>query len=116
MEISLNSKYLENKGIQYGNLELNLLIEQLEMLFFTREGEVLGQPTFGMNLEKYLWEISLSTIEIKQYVDNKMKTYILFTQDYTLESQVRFLKGDLVNTVFIDIILESQPIFGVHVT
>lgn len=115
MDISLNPKYIENKGQNYGNLELNLLIEQLELLFFTPEGSVLGDVEFGMYLEKYLWGMNLSSIEMKQYIDRKISKYILYAQQYKIESQVRFIEGQITDTAFIDILIEKQPIFGVHI-
>lgn len=115
MDISLNSKYLENKGQLYGNLDLTLLIEQLEMLFFTPEGSVLGDVEFGLNLSQYLWEYNLSSIEMKQYIDRKIKKYITFSNIYDIQSQIRFIEGQIQDTAFVDIMVNGTPIFGVHI-
>ena len=64
--------------------ELESAIQQVKMTLFTRKGEVLGEPDFGIELDSYLFEYSIdpnrlgkdATSQINKYVTEARKRQI----------------------------------------
>ena len=53
-----NSKrVIEDRPIEY-------IIQKLENILFTNQGDVLGNPLFGANLEYYLWSTNVPSNKI----------------------------------------------------
>ena len=59
--------------------ELEAVLQQIKMTLFTNKGEVLGEPDFGLQVEKYLFEFSVNpfllTNEDKYNPDPKICIY-----------------------------------------
>ena len=81
-------KYIVNKPIEDDVVEV--LVQKLEMVLFTRNQEVYGDQNFGANLEYYLWSTSLSNQNLKDEITDQINTYIpeLNTVGYTLNLQL----------------------------
>lgn len=66
------------------NDELESAIQQVKMTLFTKKGEVLGEPDFGIELNNYLFEYSIdpnrlskdATAQINKYVAESRKRQI----------------------------------------
>ena len=46
--------------------ELESAIQQVKMTLFTKKGEVLGEPDFGIDLDSYLFEYSVDPMSLSQ--------------------------------------------------
>jgi len=81
-------KYKTNKVIEDDFIEV--IVQKLEMVLFTRQGEVYGDQNFGANLEYYLWSTSLSNQNLKEEIVEQINTYIpeLVSIGYTLDLQL----------------------------
>ena len=55
---------------------VEICIGQIKMMLFTNKGEVLGDPSFGMNLEDLLFSLNLSESSIRKELDLFLTTYI----------------------------------------
>lgn len=58
----------------YDSLEETL--QQVKMTLFTRKGEVLGEPEFGVDVEKYLFEFSIDPFAISKEANDQINTYV----------------------------------------
>ncbi len=56
--------------------ELESTIQQIKMTLFTRKGEVLGEPNFGVEVERYLFEFSIDPFGIKQDATDQVNAYV----------------------------------------
>jgi hypothetical protein len=64
--------------------DLESAIQQIKMTLFTNKGEVLGEPDFGVDIDKYLFEYSLdpdgiaseATVQINKYAGEVRKRKI----------------------------------------
>ena len=56
--------------------ELESTIQQIKMTLFTRRGEVLGEPNFGVEVERYLFEFSIAPFGIKQDATDQINAYV----------------------------------------
>lgn len=55
---------------------INVIVQKLEMVIFTNKGDLLGDPSFGSDLEYYLWSTKIPSVEIKKKVSEQISTYI----------------------------------------
>ena len=56
--------------------DLDSTIQQVKMTLFTRKGEVLGEPNFGIDVEKFLFEFLPDPIFIKQEAREQIGNYV----------------------------------------
>ena len=66
---------------------VRVIVQKYEMILFTNKGELLGDPDFGCDLERYLHETSISAPAVKNLIIQQINTYIeeITTINYTLE-------------------------------
>lgn len=43
-------------------------LQEIEILFETRNTELIGYPNFGSNFDDYLWTLQPTTTELKEYI------------------------------------------------
>jgi hypothetical protein len=55
---------------------LEACLGKIKMLFFTRKGEVLGDPSFGLDLEEYIYDLNLTEAAMKKQIQNNIEAYI----------------------------------------
>jgi hypothetical protein len=55
--------------------DLESAIQQVKMTLFTNKGEVLGEPDFGIDIEKYLFEYSLDSDAISREASSQINRY-----------------------------------------
>ena len=58
----------------YDSLEETL--QQVKMTLFTRKGEVLGEPNFGIDVEKYLFEFTVDPFALSKEATDQINTYV----------------------------------------
>ncbi len=56
--------------------ELESAIQQVKMTLFTRKGEVLGEPDFGIDLDSYLFEYSIDPLSLAQDATGQINKYV----------------------------------------
>lgn len=72
------------------NYELDLILQQIDMLFDTSHKEVLGELTYGSDFDKFLWELNHSNYYIQDYIYKTiLRNVELF--DYELSVDVKLM-------------------------
>ena len=101
-------KYVVNKMIESD--VINVVVQKLEMLLFTRTGEVYGQPTFGADLEYYLWQTDVSVKDLRTLIVTQISTYIseLDTMGYSLDIAV--YEGSVQDILVLNFIIKGYNV------
>jgi phage baseplate assembly protein W len=67
---------------------IRVIIQKYEMLLFTNKGELLGDPDFGCDLPKLLFQTRISAEGVRKIVLQQIRKYIpeLSTTNFQLEA------------------------------
>ena len=88
-------------GSPLKNGDVELLLQQIDILFDTYPKEVLGSEDFGTQYDDYLYRLKLSAANIKQRVISDISSLELF--DFVPSVEVHLLQGTEKDIVLIDI-------------
>lgn len=88
-------------GSPLKNGDIELLLQQIDILFDTYPKEVLGSEDFGTQYDDYLYRLKLSAANIKQRVISDISSLELF--DFVPNVEVHLLQGTEKDIVLIDI-------------
>jgi hypothetical protein len=93
--------------------EISNFIQRVEMILTTIPGEVLGEPDFGINLEGYLWNQYITVGSIKNAIMTQIRRYCVNSLAIPFTIDVNFVRGDITDSIIIDIIIDGQKAIGV---
>lgn len=101
-------KYQEGRIVE--DDEIEAIVQKLEMILFTNKGEVLGDIEIGCNLEYYLWQTRITSGNLKNKVEEQIRTYIpeLLSIGYTFD--VRLFEGTVRDILYLDFIIKGYNI------
>jgi predicted component of type VI protein secretion system len=94
MAFDFTDFYVKYEGHpRYSTLEVDeneiveVIVQKIETVLFTNKGEVLGEPNFGADLEKYLHETRVSADFVEREIIEQIAQYIpeLDSFGYTIE-------------------------------
>lgn len=69
---------------------VRVIVQKYEMIVFTNKGEVLGDPEFGADLPKLLFETKVSATNVENDIRSQISTYIPELINITYELSVSF--------------------------
>ena len=69
---------------------IRVIIQKYEMLIFTNKGELLGDPNFGADLERLLYETKISAPAVRSIIIDQINEYIPELKDVNYELDVTF--------------------------
>jgi hypothetical protein len=80
------------------NLYINNLfdaaMQEIDILFSTTNCELIGYPEFGTNFMEYLWTMTPTTNDLREYIQGKLlETSFVSKLKYFVD--VQFLKDDI---------------------
>ena len=85
--------------------EASLILQQIDVLFDTLDGEVLGE-NYGTNFYNFLWDLTISGEDISDYVKSKIASSVnLFGWDIDVKTDL--LKGTQNDIILITITLSD---------
>lgn len=76
-------------------------LQELDILFETKPTELIGQPTFGTDFERFLWEIHPSTEELEKYINEKISIYCYYLNMFKREMTIEAYPDDNSSTVYV---------------
>ena len=87
---------------------VEMILQKLELLLYTKTGEVLGEPDFGANLEYYLWSTQVATSVIEDAISRQITKFIpeLDAMGYNIE--VYLVEGELRDIMYVDFLIKGQ--------
>jgi len=101
-------KYVPGKIIEDDDVEV--IVQKLEMILYTKKGDVLGDEDMGSNLEYYLWQTNVTTGTLKNIIGEQIQTYIpeLLVLGYTFD--LYLYEGTLQDILRLDFIIKGYNI------
>lgn len=100
------------------NSEIEEILQRVRVCLGTKPGEVLGDETFGIDLEKYIFSMSFNQKEIKKELQDILNTYLaLDSIKYQVSVDINY-GHDIENHsdyAIIDIIINQQKALGILV-
>jgi len=112
-KLETNAAFEDNEVEEISELEQ--FIDQVDMVMTTSPGDILGDPTFGINLEKYLWTFQGGSGSIKQEIEQQIRDYVLNESQIPYEIDVNFIKGEIFDSILIDFLIDGHKITGYYV-
>lgn len=98
------------------DLEVDQFLQAIDMLLNTTKGTVLGYPEMGCNLDAYLWNPYVTSGEIISEIKDQIQRYVPeYASTIPYDIKVEFIKGDIIDGIYINIIIDTQQVFGVIV-
>lgn len=93
---------------------IRVIIQKYETILFTNQGEVLGDPNFGGNLEELLYETKVSATYVENQLNNQIVTYIpeIANIGYKLEAVFTQDSGNYQEILFINFELKDYKVFA----
>lgn len=89
-------------------------VQYIEMILTTNRGEVFGAPELGANLEAYLWNPYVTSSTIKSEINRQIfQLCPNLSARIAFEVDVQFFKGDITDSILVDIIIEGEKVLGI---
>lgn len=102
-------------GIMEVNDDIEMLIAQIKMILYTRPGEVLGAPDFGIALEDQLFVFNINEYALRSMLFDQVQKFVPMAERYHIKFNVQFARGTVKDICLIDVVINGTPMFGVLV-
>lgn len=99
--------------------ETEQLLSQIKMVLGTMRGDVLGDPTFGVNIKQYLFNMSYNKEEIEKMITTAIISSISYDQTkFTVNIEVDFGKDhtNASDYAVINVSINQRKCLGVMIT
>lgn len=83
-------KFVVNKLIE--DEPIRVIVQKYEMIIFTNKGDVLGDPDFGCDLVKILFETRISAMSVKNIIIDQINKYISEISSTNYKLDVKFVE------------------------
>ena len=103
-----------------GVLETDDLVEitigMIKQIMLTTPGEVLGDPTFGVNIESLLFDFDISQKNLEQAISLQLYTYCPPSRElFRVSFNVGFFTGETRDVCVIEFSINNNPVMGIKV-
>jgi hypothetical protein len=71
---------------------ISVILQKYEMLIFTNQGELLGDPNFGCNLEELLFETRVDSSIVQNNISDQITQYIPELDNMNYQLNVAFMQ------------------------
>jgi hypothetical protein len=99
---------------------IEYILQKVRVCLGTRPGEVLGNPTFGINLSDYVFDMSVDKKEIEERIDQLLQNYVQpgSEHEYLITSRVAYGHNttDTSDYLLVDIYIDDVKYLGIVVT
>jgi phage baseplate assembly protein W len=100
--------------------EIESILQRVRICLGTKPGEVLGDPTFGIDLEEYIYNMSVDVNMIETQVRDLLVQYALkgYTEDFDIEVKAYYGKNitDASDYILLDIYINNIKYMGIIIT
>lgn len=90
--------------------ELDEIIQQVDMILFTKKGEVLCMPEFGCDLEQYLFDTSYNDSQIKNIIMNQINNFVYLDGSYKVDVDVNFVRWENNVAMVVDLLIQNKKV------
>ena len=86
--------------------EIDCALQELDLLLSTENTELLGDTSYGVNMEQFLWEMTPSENEVRTYLYSKLNsTY--YVAKYLKNIEVKWMDGTYRGMYYVTITLNN---------
>ena len=119
MAFSFSDFYVKYKGHpRYNSLEViedeivEFIVQKIEMVLYTNKGELLGDPDFGADLERFLHETRVSAEYVERIIIEQISIYIPELDSFGYEIEVEFAENpeSYSDMMFIHILFKETEV------
>ena len=89
---------------------LQVIVNKIEMVLFTNQGDFIGDVNFGANLSYYLWETNVSSDYIQGVIQQQFNTYIPELSTYNPIINLQLMEGTLSDILVVNITIQDVTI------
>lgn len=82
-------RFIVNKIIE--DDVIRVIVQKYEMILFTNKGELLGDPNFGCDLPKILFQTRISSQNVKRIIQRQIEEYISEISNTTYQLDVNIV-------------------------
>lgn len=90
-----------NQGSPVLNRDIDLILQQIDMLFDTKPKEVFGDERFGSKYDEYLYRLKISNTSLEQLIKRDISNLNLF--GFFVDVRVNLLYGTEKDIALIEI-------------
>jgi hypothetical protein len=114
----INDRKPKQNTFDYLEVETDVdkALMQIEVLFSTKPGEVLGNPTFGLDLEQFL-NSPADESTVKEYIRNVFLREIPYFYSVPIDIQIQFIEDtkEYRDIMVVNVIVDAQDSLTVFV-
>lgn len=103
LDFSLSNKFTDSTVVTN---DLAFVLQQIDLLFDTDVDDVLGDPGYGTNYDRYLHTLGVSNYALEQKIYKDILKLDL--RGFSVSVDVHIVEGTQQDIAFIDITLSSQ--------
>ena len=96
--------------------EVEQLKTQIEMILFTKKGDVMGNPNFGANIEDLIYEFNFNEDSLKREIMEQLMSYCPLSNKYNVKVDVKFTRGLIRDAAQLEITIDNKKAVEVLVT
>jgi len=101
-------RYTVNKIIEEDLI--NVIVQKLEVIIFTKKGDLYGDPYLGSDLEYYLWSTSIPEYKIKKELVKQINTYIPELNELEYIIDLSIIEGEYNDIMYISFKIDAYNI------
>ncbi len=101
LDFSLGNDLVITDALQAG-------LQELDMLMSTERTELIGNPTFGLNMEQFLWDLSPSASTIKSHITEAITNHTCWFNKFPYEVDVECEPGTERTIYTVKIIVKAN--------
>lgn len=90
------------------NNEVDLALQEIDILFNTENTELIGDTSYGVNFEQFLWILTPTTTELEKYIYEKLHT-LYFLNFFKYDVQIDFEPGEIRSIYYVKINIYIDP-------
>lgn len=98
---NINDEYYTDKP-EIKN-EFDLFLQELDVLFNTKEETVLGDLDYGLRLGRFLWNTDNNDRFLASYVKRKINNSCYFADNFEVDVNMKIMKGEKRDIGVVDI-------------
>ena len=83
--------------------DLEIMIQQIEVLLFTRRGDVLSEDKMGIDLESLIYTLNASKQNIETAITDQINTFVPLAAQYKVRVVIKFYRGTIRDIATINI-------------
>jgi len=99
MRSSNDPKYQPYQVEVYDEIEAS--INQVKMTLLTNRGEVLGEPNFGIESEKYLFEFELDPFKLAEDANTQISKYVGEARKRRISAKPQYITDEKDRKIYV---------------